>query len=85
MNDRITNLLEMAAYGIIENIRENIHGQFEDGQEITRSTVENLIDSTTEIALSENEWHIKEAVIEVVKEEISIDDILDEFSHDEED
>lgn len=55
MNNRITNLLEMSAYGIIESIRNNIHGQFENGEEITRSTVENLIDSTTEIALSENE------------------------------
>ena len=84
MNNRTKNLLEIAAYGIIENIKENLHNQFEDGVKITYSTVETLIESTTKTALSENEWHINQALLEIVKEQIDIDDLLEEYSHEEE-
>ena len=84
MNNRIKNLLEIAAYSIIENIKENLHNQFEDGVKITYSTVETLIKSTTKTALSENEWHINRALLEIVKEQIDIDDLLEEYSHEEE-
>ena len=80
MNDRIKQLLELAVYGIQETIREALHVKSEDGIEITKSEIEELIETTVDTNLRLSEWHIKEALLAAVREEISIDDLLEEYN-----
>ena len=80
MDERILSLVKMSANGVIESITNSLHKLCEDGKEITRSEIQSMIESTVDLSLSENEWHIQQALITAVNEEIDINDLLEEYS-----
>ena len=83
MNERILSLIKMSANGVIESVTNNLHEKHEEGEEITRSEIESMVESTVDLSLSENEWHIQQALLTAVNEEIDIDDLLEEYGQDE--
>ena len=84
MDGRILSLVKISANGVIESITNAIHEKCEDGEEITRTEIESMIESTVDLTLSVNEWHIQQALLTAVNEEIDIDDLLEQYSHEDE-
>ena len=76
----VANWLGIAVYGIMEHVGETLYELHQEGEEITRSTIETLIESSTELSLREKEYHIMQAVIYMAKEEASIEDLLEEYT-----
>ena len=76
----VASWLNIAVHGILEHVEESLYELNESGEEITRSTIESLIESTTELSLNNEEYHIMQAVIYMAKEEASIEDLLEEYN-----
>lgn len=79
MDERILFLVNTSASGVIEHVTERLHEKCEDGEEITRSEIESLVESTVDLSLSNEEWHIRQALLETVNHKISINDLLEEY------
>ena len=79
MDKRIIFLVNTSAHGVIEMVRNALHEKFKDGEEITRSEIEGMVESTVSLSLSEEEWHIKQALLETVNNNIDINDLLEEY------
>ena len=79
MDERILFLVNTSAHGVIEMVTNNLHSKCEDGEEITKEEIEAMVESSVSLTLSEEEWHIKQALLETVNNDINIDNLLKEY------
>lgn len=84
MNDtqkRVVSMIDEAAAGIIQAVENHLHSIFEDGEEATEETIKAQIDANIELTLHIENWNVQEALKAAVNEQISIPDLLEEYSH----
>ena len=79
----VRSQLGYVAYAVIEQVRNHLYELREQDYDITQSFIEAQIDSTISLHLTEEDQHIQTSIREVVDEQISIDDLLEEYGDDE--
>ena len=85
INDRIAYLVSCSANGVAESVENRLHEMRENSDEITKNKIATMIESTVELSLSENEWHIQQALLEKAQAEINVEALFNEYGTENED
>ena len=85
INDRIAYLVSCSANGVAESVKNRLYEMRENGDEITKNEIATMIESTVELSLSENEWHIQQALLEKAQAEIDVEALFNEYGPENED
>ena len=83
-NNRIVYLVSCSAKGVAELVENRLHEMRENGDKITKSEIATMIESTVELSLSINEWHIQQALLEKAQADIDIEELFNEYGHEDE-